>query len=438
MTSVSVSEDPLRRELSASEKALLVTIWESAFGERHVARGELGSWQTWDYVSRSARASSSGVDDPDEILAQFPVVAVPHTSGRSYGWVWLAEGADSRPGARIVGLSIAGLTRLAESQPELEEYANQLAWLVNAIAKADAELTPLRNQVAEKTVPLRSFVGIVDWLESGTRSSRYRVFVPAQSVGQLLQREYAPLSVIPHGVEHDVSLGRADLRPYETITSASEYLDDVAAEAQLAAAARTWAPSPLALVQTIDYLAYVLRAHRAWPAEHRFVNAPDLNSATQLGMEIVSKEQFESATNSLWNVISQLDVPPVPPEDINKNESQPGSIGRLRWWLTRNLDETSLEPALRGLKTIRDVGTLRTGFAHSSGSTHMKAARAQRNLGLPAFIVDWPGAWLAVRARTAKAFDEVRLAVQQESPDPDDSHAVTFDGASAPLARRHP
>lgn len=417
MTSLSGFDDALRRELTANEKALLMAIWEGAFGERYVTKGELGSWQTWDYVSRIARANQPTMDSSDEILAQLPVVAVPNTSGRRYGWVWLSEGADSRPAARIVGLSIAGLARLAESQPEIEEYANQLVWLVNAIARADAELTPLRNQVAEKTEPLRSFVGIVDWLESGIRSSRYRVYVPGQAVGQILQREYAPLSVVPSGAEHDVSLGRADLRPYETIISATDYLDYVATEAQLYAVARAWTPSPLTLVQTIDYLAYVLRAHHAWPGEHRFVDAPDLNSATQLGMEIVSKEQFESATNSLWNIISHLDVPPVPAADLKKNEPQPGSIGRLQRWLTRNLDGPSVESALRGLNTVRDVGTLRTGFAHSSESTQAKAARAQQNLGLPAFIVDWPGAWLAIRARTAKAFDEVRLAVQQESPD---------------------
>ncbi len=420
MTSFSGSDDALRRELSTDEKALLMTIWESAFSERYVSESELGGWQTWDYVSRIARANQPAMNNPDEILAQLPMVAVPNTSGRGYGWVWLSEGTDSRPAARIVGLSIAGLTRLAESQPEIEEYANQLVWLVNAIARADAALTPLRNQVAEKTEPLRSFVGIVDWLESGTRSSRYRVYIPGEAVGQILQREYAPLSVIPNGVEHDVSLGRADLGSYETIISATDYLDYVAAEAQLDAVAREWTPSPLTLVQTIDYLAYVLRAHHAWPAECRFVDAPDLNSATQLGMDVVSKEQFESATNSLWNIIGHLDVPPVPAADLKKNEPQPGSIGRLGRWLTRNLDGPSAEPALRALNTIRDVGTLRTGFAHSSESTQAKAARAQQNLGLPAFIIDWPGAWLAIRARTAKAFDEVRLAVQQESHDLDD------------------
>lgn len=392
MTSVAGFDDALRRELTADESALLMTIWEGAFGERYVSKSELGGWQTWDYVSRTARANMPGMGNPDEILAQLPVVAVPDTGGRGYGWVWLSEGADSRPAARIIGLSIAGLTRLAENQPDIEEYANQLAWLVNAIARTDAELKPIRNQVAEKTEPLRSFVGIVDWLESGTRSSRYRVYMPGQAVGQLLQREYAPLSVIPNGAEHDVSLGRADLRPYETIISATEYLEHVASEARLDAVARAWTPSPLTLVQTIDYLAYVLRGHPAWPAKHRFVDAPDLNSTTQLGMEIVSKEQFESATNALWNVISHLDVPPVPAADLKKNESQPGSIGRLQRWLSRNLDAPSIELALRGLKTIREVGTLRTGFAHSSESTQAKAAQAQRNLGLPAFIVDWPGA----------------------------------------------
>jgi hypothetical protein len=127
---------------------------------------------------------------------------------------------------------------------------------------------------------------------------------------------------------------------------------------------------------------------------------------------VTTRTDFEFAVSALWNVVSQFSVPAVPKSSLKEGESQPASIGKLEFWLTANLDEVSADAAKLAIKKIRDVGTLRLGFAHSSASVRAKAISAQNRIGLPDFISDWSAAWQIVQTHSAVAFDEVRRAVQ--------------------------
>lgn len=66
----------------------------------------------------------------------------------------------------------------------------------------------------------------------------------------------------------------------------------------------------------------------------------------------------------------------------------------------------------QAITTIRKVRNVRVGTTHGSSSARAAATAANRYLGLPDVVSDYPFAWSIICARLAGAFDVIREEVQ--------------------------
>lgn len=406
-------EAVLGRELLSEERQLLETIWDVAFSQRFLRAGETGEWQTWDFVWRTISQEHPDFPDPEDVLQQLPQVFVPNTAGqRRYGLVWLSQGSDSRQASFRTGLTVIGMLRMAEERQDVRQFADSFAKCIASIAIAEGKVAPQRNGVAEASEALATFDGWMPWFDSVSREKLVRL--NEMAVGQVLQREYAPISMASSGPgTFQINFNSILSRPYVAMTSAGDYSTIIESSSlSVGDQNRVTIGSSLTLVQTLDYLSYVLDASLAWKGNGHLVGSPDLESAVKLGLGVSTKSDFESAVGAVWNIVGQLRAPSIPEPSLPKGESQPGSIGKLAYWLTTNLGEEWAEAAAFAIKQIRDVGTMRQGFAHSSASVRAKSIAAQKRIGLPEFISDWSAAWQITQDYLASAFDAVRRAVQ--------------------------
>jgi len=237
-------------------------------------------------------------------------------------------------------------------------------------------------------------------------------------LGQLLSHEYYSFAGgNPSSAEsYEVSLGSSQFGAFLGVASASNYLDRVIT---LAGAAQplSQAKAPLPLIQTLDYLSYVLHADPHWKIKESLVTAPDLQSAAALGLHASNEYEFRSHMGALWTILNQLRVPPANEEDANlifgSTTNAKGSLNHLELWLRRRLGTERYQTAASdAIATIRQIRQLRNDGAHASPETRAKAMTAKRSLRLPDIIADWTGAWELVKAQAAWAFDLIRQEVQ--------------------------
>jgi hypothetical protein len=173
----------------------------------------------------------------------------------------------------------------------------------------------------------------------------------------------------------------------------------------------------LRLIQTLDYLSYVLHADPAWTITDRLVTAPDLQSAAALGLAASSEHDFRSHMGSRWTVLDQLKVPSATDEAAKRvfgsTASAKGSLNHLEIWLRERLgSERYRAAASDAILTIRQIRRLRNEGAHATAETRTKAMKAKRSLGLPEVVADWYGAWEIIKSRAAWALDVIRLELQ--------------------------
>jgi len=405
----------LTRALAPLQVDLLKLVWEP------IARADLwgtaADWPVWDYVSRELQRRHADLEDAAEVLDSLPrlAMATPHRD-HAYGLVWRSSPPSIAPSpGEVIGLSIAGFAALAAHQAMNVHIPNQLARLIAHLANQEARLTATPHQVAQQDVPLERFTA---WFTTATIEKPF--VVSDRAIAAVLQHEYAPTVVFPFNEDtgHQVQLGRVSLRRYRHVDTVTAYLEKVAeADAQRAQPARF--VSPLTLVQTFDYLAYVLSADRLWPHGPRLTSAPDLQSAAAVSATVTGRHDFETGISGLCTVIDQLIVPPVPDAELAtlandqaRTEAQ-GTINRLDRWLQLRLHGT--EGALRvkrAVGVLRDVRAVRVEAQHRSSPTQERAIKARRRLGLPDLISDWPEAWQTIQAQLAGALDVIRQEVQ--------------------------
>jgi hypothetical protein len=398
----------LTRQLDPHELDLLDTIWGAAF-DYDFANGAALGWQTWDFIWRNLVREKPDSPNPELTLANLPTVVVPG-SGRRYGLVWEADPESGGPAARRIGLCIAGLLRPIERKPSAAGFADGTVQLVASIARAEVELLPERDGVASTRRPLNTFSPVLDALTRATVDARYAMTPLA--VGQMLQREYIPLSINPAEDGGVVNLGWVSSREFATVQTAHEYLERIAEDTAQARQAALLAPSPLTLVQTIDYLSLVLETHPAWGRNLHLVSAPDLQSAAVLGAHVESQQDFEAFVNAFWNIVNQFSVPKVPAIELDPGRPAPKTLDRLAYWLESNVSDPLPDAVIVALGQIRDVGRIRDGFAHSAHGTRATAVDAASRIGLPSPIVGGVAAWETVQQRLAAAFNTIRIAVQ--------------------------
>jgi len=383
-------------------------------------------WPVWDYVARELYQRHPDLDDAAAVLDSLPRMSLPMSwrDHHSYGLVWRSSQAmRPDPGERI-GLSIAGFAALAVHQGVPPGVPDRLAVLIAQLAGWESGLSAKPNVVAREDVLLSRFTS---WFTTPTISKLF-VF-PDRAIAGLLQHEYAPTIAFPYDsdTDHKVALGRHfSLRQYRNITTARGYLERVAQDDAVRTEPVRYS-SPLTLVQTFDYLAYVLAADPEWPKGSRLTAAPDLQSAGALSASVTDQHDFDTALSGLCTVIDQLEVPQVPAEDLatmanagERNAAQ-RTVNRLERWLTGRLAEGGGVPRVLGaIDVVRAVRAVRVEAQHRSTSTRGNAIGARRRLGLPDIVSDWPAAWHTVQSQLAGALDVIRQEVQAAPHEPHD------------------
>jgi len=381
-------------------------------------------WPVWDYVARELYQRHPDLDDAAAVLNSLPRMSLPISwrDHHSYGLVWRSSRAlQPDPGERI-GLSIAGFAALAARDGVHPCVPDQLAVLIAQLANWENGLRAKPNKIAREDVPLSHFTSCF------TISTITKPFVfPDRAIAALLQHEYAPTIVYPHDADadHKVQLGRHfSLRQYRNITTARGYLERVAEDD----AARTEPvrySSPLTLVQTFDYLAYVLAADPEWPKGTRLTAAPNLQSAGALSALVTDQHDFDVTLSGLCTVIDQLGVPPIPAEDLAKmataeeRYAAQRTVNRLQHWLTSRLAHSGGMPrVMNAIGVVRAVRAVRVEAQHRSTSTQGNAIKARRRLGLPDIVSDWPAAWHTIQSQLAGALDVIRQEVQAAPHEP--------------------
>jgi hypothetical protein len=367
--------------LSEEHAALLGIVWEPIPWAGPA--GESLDWPVWDYVRRRLYRTFPELRSAEDVLTTLPftrlVSGSPGPRSR-YGLIWhgghvaLSPGLDDR-----IGLTIAGLAVASRDQPGALRVADMLASIIGAVADADDSVEPKPFSAMKGELPLNDFVSTC-----GTPIPESSVRLPNRLIVETLNREYAPIEIRESG-EPAILLGRSNMRPYIGVRTAEDYLQCIdVRETALEEPLRY--ESPLTLVQTLDYLSLALAADEQWPKGLRFTAAPDLQSAAALVAEVRSRVEYDNALSGLWNVIDQLQTPPVPADvvDVQFGGVAPRSLGRLQYWLEDRIhDEESVARVADALRVVRLAGRLRSEGQHSSRTARQQALNARRELGLP-------------------------------------------------------
>ena len=401
-----VQGHPLLRALGPAQRDLLRFVWEPIAHANRYTGTPL--WPVWDFVQRRLYQDHPELTDAFDVLDSLPRLRRPQSAG-SYGLIWTEHG-DLRPGPTSrIGLSIAGLHVLGRADSgstAAAELANALAGHIGLVAEEDGSLPPDPTAQAKADVPLRRLLQEM----SPDLARQLNVVLTAE----VLKHEY-PRLLIVGGDDPMVQLGRVSLRPYRGPLSSQSYLDLVAL---LAAAAEPPViySSGHTLVQSLDYLGYVLGSHPAWPAKLRLTHAPDLQSASALTAPVSDQQEYASALSGLFTVIDQLRVPPAPAEELavldgQEREATQKTVNALHRWLRTHLPAESQDRIDTAVRVLRDVRELRNEIQHSRG-TRDKAALARARLGLPQTIMDWATAWEKIKNQLAGALDTIREEVQ--------------------------
>ena len=396
-----IDRNPLTVPLAEEQVDLLTAVWEP------ISKPEIHGeqvWPTWDFASRRFYEMRPNVVDAAAVLNSLPQLSHgAWAEGQPYGLVWQSGVRAVGPTlGDQVGLTIAGLAQLARHSRVNPAVVDGLTHVINHLAEQEAGLQAKPSAVAARNVDLDRFVR-----GFGNPTPDRTYAIPVKVIAQLLSHEYAPIAVIRADADsgQQVTVGQLSLRQWRQMAAATDYI------ARIGDHHRSSIPparlrSPLTLIQTLDYLGYVLAEDPGWPRkDRRFATAPDLQSAAALAATVSTREEFETALHGLWNVIDELAVPDIP--------EAKGTVNKLDHWLNARLAQTeAADRVAAAILVIRAVRHLRVESAHPSPTTRDKAIQIRRTLFLPDVLSDWPHAWSDIQSHLAGAFDVIRQAIQ--------------------------
>ncbi|MCB2176143.1 MAG: hypothetical protein KQH57_10080 [Actinomycetales bacterium] len=402
-------------ELSPEQGALLELVWECI--PRASQGGLVVDWPVWDYVRRGLYRQFPELESAEALLRSLPSASRPSNFfGQPYGLVWhsgtTAGGVGVPDRSDRIGLTIAGLTVLARRDKGTSELADALAGIVAQAARTDEQQQPNMFEAVDAKLELDSYLNLFEAPTSRTPFAfPGRMIVAAFESG----REYPNLQVARDSERYVITLGWMSLREFRDVESAEDYLARIEALASAQRPAVRYS-SPLGLIETLDYLGYVLADAPSFKWS-RLTAAPTLQSAAALVADVRDRATYDAALSGLWNVISQLQVPQLPAEVVasKHNGAQPGSLGRLRYWLDDLLDDAGAGRAVQAVSLIQKVGRLRAAAQHADPGRTDEAMKTRRAFDLPDFISDYGAAWDSIRDQVAGAFDVIRQEVQLAS-----------------------
>ncbi|GAB6859748.1 hypothetical protein JCM13591A_38530 [Microbacterium xylanilyticum] len=400
------------RDLAGHELALLAAAAEPFRLSRHL--GAPARWPVWDFVARTFAREHGTEHSPEEMLASLPIGRAIDDRG-PYRLYWLLDVTqDGVPNdGSTFGLTIAGLHAVRAHNPQLGEMADQLATFYGALAREAGQIPATPYEAASWQAPLMDFT-------VGVRSpgSVLPLTLGAGSIAAILNNESEPVRSVESADGYRCDLRGRRLRPFLGVTTAPEYLAVAWRDGDRAVG--DVSPSPLTLIQTIDYLGYVLEATDHWKAsghpEH-LIQIRSLSAAAALGQDAATGADFDNRISSLWTIIDHLSLPAVPLETANRQfGGANGSVARLEYALGQIVTESPYTDQVRAaLGVIRDVRDLRVAAQHDTDATRARGARARSHFGLTPIPVSWGGDWDTVRGLVARALSDIIDAVQAEN-----------------------
>jgi len=306
-------------------------------------------------------------------------------------------------------LTITGLYQWALSRKKEPAFADHVAWLLARKVMHEQNLEKDPYKVGSKPLSLRSEAA--EFLEY--RQDRpYNI--PNVALGEILTHEYRILAIVANGQhEYTLDIGSGRLRHLRGISDAKSYVDIIW---RLAAARRprSFHQSSLPLIQTLDYLGYVLKDHPEWRVTQRLASGQEMQSVASIVLPVANLEEFGHRVSGMWNVLNELHVPKATKDELRKlGYSYPGTINCLEvWldtWITTDLNRQTVHQAILDIKASRLV---RNESIHLSEKARVDANAARKQLALPDIITDWAGTWEIITSRLAGAFDVIREEVQ--------------------------
>lgn len=401
--------NPLLSALEPAQFSLLSIIWETV--SQASALGHDVVWPIWDYVAREYYNRHPNDSDAASVFNGMP--SLPRATWRdtAYGLVWKNENNSFIAGSDKVGLTIAGIHRLRLAGSMNVNIDDELTGIVADLAAREAQLTGTPTSVAREIVPLSEYT---EWLRISSRDKPFVLSIDV--VDELLQRECARF--VSTG-SHSFSLEGQWTRQYVGVRNAASYID-IVYQASEAKVERGVTESPLTLIQTLDYLSYVIVERQVWKGKERFVNAPDLESASSLSGEATTADEFTKHMLGFYNVVDKLRIPPIPAADPRwahkTNQDRARTMNALEYWLGEYFGKATFpEEVTAALADLRAAINLRQLGAHSNPETRKNAVKNLRRLGLPDYLSDWGAAWTTVRRTSSSAFDAIRRQLQSSA-----------------------
>ncbi|MHC6223162.1 TIR domain-containing protein [Arthrobacter sp. MMS24-S77] len=214
----------LLRALDTSQLELLDTIWTHMV---HATKSDWAKdrpediWPEWRTVSHSFWVSHQSLDAFD-VLASLPKIQRPNNAvGQGCGLVWRSEWPNDRPlPTERVGLSIAGLHQLAVNGIRSPNLPNSLVGAIGSMARRS--IAQANQGEYSTTVPLEA---LVEYLVPPLQDRPYPM--PVTALAQLLQKEYAPLSIVDSKGTWYATLDVEYLRGYRELSNAEQYINHI-------------------------------------------------------------------------------------------------------------------------------------------------------------------------------------------------------------------
>lgn len=398
-------------DLHPYQRTLLRAIWDG------VAHPEFNNdqpvWPVWDHVARRLEREHPDVDDALDVWRSLPAqaVSIDRHIGIPYSLVWVAGTAGTMPRYDSeVGLTIAGLKALGKTLTSAQVYADSFAAVIGAMARADDSLESSATTPARNKVPLAKFT---DALRA--RTTEAILVIPDPVTVMLLQHEAAQVDLVDQFGDSppSIELGGRRLRSFRKVRTAKDYLDVIDAHAtRRAGSAHT---TSLTLIQTFDYLGYVLQEHKEWTTR-RLTLAPDLESAAAISRDVNTEDEYRSALSGLSTVIDQIQVREIPGDapEVRKDPTRAaGSINRLEYWMnTYVAPDANQDQINEVILSLRAVKKLRNAVQHPSPANRATAVEARGRFGISEFSVDYAAMWQRVSEGVAAALDLLRVEVQ--------------------------
>jgi len=373
---------PLLAEPPPDQQLLLDLIY---FGRKLANTSTERRWPIFQYVEQELYARH-GLD-LERTLATCPTTG-GRTGGGTYGWFW----STSRQPGDEIGLTVAGMARVAGAEGEVELFLDTLEALVEA--QRSFKPSPTEVRAVE--------VGVAHLGRALAPSGYLLEQAGLGSMVDLLKYEPATWGCHASQPGPDWSIQISPfVRRFADVTGLDAYLGRVIE--LLTPPPPPQEPlyrSPLSLPEAIDYLNAVWRLH----ADHALFRIGRAEAAAKLGLDAATVDEFESRLSGLCAILDGLTLP----------DGSGHKLTDLDNYLRGRLADESADRASDAIADLRALFGLRVWRQHEG--TERRAADAMARLGITLPVYDWRWAWQHVQAQAVAALAALREEIETLVP----------------------